>query len=47
MTNIGLLLFAVLAVGVPYSFFMHQACGSSSVSELVSDSGAFASSRGC
>ena len=47
MTNIGLLLFAALAVGAPYSFFMHQACGSSSVSELVADIGAFHSSGGC
>jgi hypothetical protein len=47
MTNIGLLLFAALAVGAPYSFFMHQACGSSSVSELVSDTGAFYSGEGC
>ncbi len=47
MTNIGLLLFATLVVGGPCSFFMHQACGSSSVSELVSDIRAFHSSEGC
>lgn len=47
MANIGLLLFAVLAVGAPYSFFMHRACGSSSVSELVSDIAAFHTREGC
>lgn len=47
MTSIGLLLFAMLAVGAPYSFFIYKACGPSSISEFFSDVGAFHSREGC
>ena len=46
-TNVGLLLFAVLVVAGPYSFFIHKACGSSSLSEVDADIGAFHSHEGC
>ena len=46
-TTAGLLLFTLVVVGGPYSYFISKACQSSSVSELFSDIGAFHSSEGC
>lgn len=47
MTTVGLLLFALVVVGVPYSFFIVKACQPSSVSQFFSDIGAWHSREGC
>ena len=47
MTIAGLLLFILVVVGVPYSYFIVRACQPSGVSEFVSDIGAFYSLEGC
>ncbi len=47
MTSISLLVFAMLVVGAPYSFFIYKACSPASISEFVSDVGAFHSREGC
>jgi hypothetical protein len=47
MTTAGLLLFALLAAGGPYSFFIWKACQPSGVSAFFSDIRAFHSLEGC
>lgn len=47
MTIAGLLLFTLVVVGVPYSYFIVKACQPSGVSEFFSDVGAFFSREGC
>ena len=46
-TTVGLLLFSLVVVGVPYSFFLVNACHPSSVSEFFSYFGPFHSREGC
>ena len=47
MTIAGPLLFVLVVVGVPYSYFIVEACQPSGVSEFFSDIGAFYSREGC
>lgn len=47
MTTVGLLLFALVAVGLPSSFFISKACQPTGVSEFFSDIPAYFSSEGC
>jgi hypothetical protein len=46
-TTAGLLLFTLVVVGGPYSYFISRACQPSSVSEFFSDFRAFHTSEGC
>ena len=47
MNTAGLLLFTLLVVGGPYSYFILKACQPSGVSEFFSDIVAFHSLEGC